>query len=90
MKDELKKTYKIKWDADKKLWYYEGEKIIDGLKKYTIKKIDIDYDDKDEYKLNYKSLKWDAKIKTWLCSLEDYNKIYTIRDDEDITSLTRN
>jgi hypothetical protein len=71
-KDELKKLYNIKWDTEKKLWFI-GE-LVDGLKPYTIKDIFVKYEDKDEYKANLPSMKWDATRKRWTCSLKDYEK----------------
>ncbi len=57
IKDNLKKTEKILWDTDAKLWYCE--EITDGLKDYEIRYIDIEYMDKEECKLKLKSLKCD-------------------------------
>jgi hypothetical protein len=54
-KDELKKLYKIKWDAETKLWYV-GE-MVEGLKPYAIMKIQVEYDDKDLCKSKYKSMR---------------------------------
>lgn len=89
-KDEFKKDFKIKWDADKKLWYYEGAKINDALHPYTIKKVYIEYDQKDVYRKKFKSLKWDGINKIWLCSNDDYENMgkYT-NDEDDITSLIK-
>jgi hypothetical protein len=69
-KDEFKELYKIKWDAKTKLWYI-GE-MVDGLKPYTIMKIQVEYDDKDFLKTKYKSMRWHTADKTWTCSYEDY------------------
>lgn len=71
-KDELKKLYKIKWDANSKLWY--SLKDIEELKQYTIKKIQVEYADKDIMKSKYKSMRWNDDEKTWICSNEDYIK----------------
>ena len=70
MKDELKRLYNIKWDAKTKLWYV-GE-MVEGLKPYTIMKIQVEYDDKDIFKSRYKSMKWRTMDKTWTCSYDDY------------------
>jgi len=56
LKDGLKKTYKIKWDAKQKLWY--ANKMEEGLNKYKIVPMDISYDDKDFFKTKLKSMKW--------------------------------
>ena len=69
-KDELKKLYNIKWDNDKKLWY--TNEMIEGLKPYTIIKIQVEYDDKDLCKSKFKSMRWRTIDKTWICSCEDY------------------
>ena len=69
-KDELKKLYKIKWDAEKKLWYV-GE-MVEGLKPYAIMKIQVEYSDKDLCKSKYKSMRWNTIDKTWICSYDDY------------------
>jgi hypothetical protein len=71
-KNELKEKHKIQWNADKKLWYFEGD-LIDDLMPYTIKKIQVDFADKDILKKRLKSMRWDPIEKIWLCSLEDYN-----------------
>lgn len=69
-KDELKKLYNIKWDAQRKLWYIN--EIIDELKPYIIMKIQVDYEDKDLCKSKYKSMRWSTSDKTWICSYDDY------------------
>ena len=56
LKDELKKTEKIFWNTDKKLWCCN--KLTKGLKDYDLKFVDIDYTEKDEWKLKLKSMKW--------------------------------
>ena len=78
-KDELKKLYNIKWDTEKKLWFIgelveANEVLAKQLKPYTIKDIFVKYEDKDEYKANLPSMKWDATRKRWTCSLKDYEK----------------
>ena len=73
LKDEIKKSHKIKWDAQKKSWY--ADKMEEGLKKYKTVSVDIPYDEKDQYKSIIKTMKWDASNKTWTCSLEDSLKV---------------
>jgi hypothetical protein len=75
-KDELKKTYSIKWDTDKKLWYCEKEKFEDGLKPYELVYVSIDYDLKDEYKKKIKSMQWDKDAKEWRITRKEYDEIY--------------
>lgn len=69
-KDELKKLHKIKWDADLKLWYVP--EYNENLKSYTIKEIQVDYEDKDIMKSKYKSMRWNKADKFWTCSYDDY------------------
>ena len=69
-KDELKNLYNIKWDTNTKLWYI-GE-MVEGLKPYTIMKIQVEYADKDLFKSKYKSMRWHTIDKTWTCSYDDY------------------
>ena len=57
IKDTLKKTEKILWDTDAKMWYCE--EITEGLKDNEIRYIDIEYMDKEEWKVKLKSMKWD-------------------------------
>lgn len=74
-KDELKKQYSIKWNNEKKTWYYNGDKLPDELNKYTEKIVNIPYEDKDEYKKKYSSMKYNRNIKSWIMSLEDYENL---------------
>lgn len=73
LKDELKKTEKISWDADKKLWYCL--KITEALKRYVAFFVDVEYDEKDEMKAKYKSLRWNSSLKSWLVNEEDFQKM---------------
>ena len=72
LKDELKKEG-IKWDAEKKLWYCL--KITETLKPYVGFFVDVEYDEKDEMKEKYKSLKWNGALKSWLVLGEDFEKM---------------
>lgn len=75
-KDELKKTHKIKFDTDKKIWYiFCNEDLPDDLKKYKRMNVDIDYNDKDIMKKRFNSLRFDFIQKNWYCSLEDFEKM---------------
>ncbi len=56
----MNKLYKVKWDANTKLWYI-GE-MVEGLRPYAIMKIQVDYDDKDLCKSKYKSMRKGEKI----------------------------
>jgi hypothetical protein len=76
-KDELKEKYLIKWDTDKKLWYFLGEDIPVELKLFKLYYIAVSFDDKDIYKKKYKSMKWDAIEKQWCCNGQDYERIMT-------------
>ena len=70
IKDNLKKTEKILWDTDMKMWYCE--ELTEGLKDYEIRYIDIGYLDKDEWKLKLKSMKWDKIEKCWMVNNKDF------------------
>ena len=74
IKDNLKKTEKISWDKDEKLWYCET--LTNGLEKYELKYINIEYKDKDLWKTKLKSMKWLKDEKIWGISVDDY-KIYS-------------
>jgi hypothetical protein len=73
-KEEVKKTEKISWDADRKLWYCS--ELTEGLKKYEIYMVDIAFDEKDTWKPLLKSMKWLSDEKIWAISSEDY-KIFS-------------
>ena len=75
-KDEFKKTYSIKWDTEKKLWYCDKDKFEKGLHPYELVYVDISYDDKDYYKKMLKSMRWDNDAKEWRISKQDY-EIYS-------------
>ena len=51
---------------------FSSNPTVDGLKSYTIMKIQVEYDDKDFLKTKYKSMRWHTADKTWTCSYEDY------------------
>eukprot|EP00960_Hanusia_phi_P043750 756227-Hanusia_phi.AAC.1 len=70
----IAKEHKAKWDPEEKLWYCL-KTIPKELEKYEMTYVDIPYDEKDEYKEKYKSLRWDKNAKSWICSLEEYNMI---------------
>jgi len=72
LKDELKKEG-IKWDAEKKLWY--SLEITEKLKPFVAFFVDVKYDEKDEMKEKYKSLKWNPSFKSWLVLKEDFEKM---------------
>ena len=72
LKDELKKEG-IKWDAEKKLWFCL--KITETLKPYVASFVDVEYDEKDEMKAKYKSLRWNGAFKSWLVIGEDFEKM---------------
>ena len=82
LKDKLK-TFKTKWDMVNKTWYWEGDKLIPELEKYEESIVDIEYDEKDEYKALFTSLKFDKNIKSWKCSREDLSKIEKYRKSKE-------
>ena len=69
-KDKLKQLHKIRWDAEKKLWFCT--ELNDDLKPYQVKKIVIPYESKDIVKAKYKNIRFEKETKTWLISLKDY------------------
>ena len=79
-KDELKKLYNIKWDNERKLWYIN--EMVEGLKPYTIMKIQVEYADKDFCKSKFKSMRWRTPDKTWICSYDDYIAFIGKNDNE--------
>ena len=46
--------------------------MVEGLKPYTIMKIQVEYADKDFCKSKFKSMRWHTMDKTWICSYDDY------------------
>ena len=74
------KQFKPKWDDKLKSWYYVGESLPEGLKKYIQKDVFIEYDEKDECKKLFPSMKWNAFDKNWSVSLEDYKTFLEWRD----------
>jgi len=83
LKNKVKEQFpKIRWDMEKKTWYYE-EELPEGLKKYVETPVEIGYDERDEYKAQFTSLKWCKTDKTWKCSAEDFDKINKYRESTD-------
>lgn len=72
LKDKLKKEG-IKWDSEKKLWYCL--EITEKLKPFKASFVAIEYDEKDEMKSKYKSLRWNSTFKSWLVIEEDFQKM---------------
>jgi len=54
-----------KWDMDVKKWYVNEMK--GELKDYVEVKIEVPYDEKDEYKALY-SIRWCSESKSWVTS----------------------
>lgn len=81
-KDIVKETYPIRFDPEQKSWYYEckGELPKDMIK-YKECLVDIKYDEKDDYKAKFSSLRWNSKEKSWVCSAEDFEKIQKYKAD---------
>ena len=74
------KELKAKWDAQDKTWFYVGESLPEGLKKYIQKDVFIEHDEKDECKKLFPSMKWNAFDKNWSVSLEDYKQFLEWRE----------
>ena len=76
LKDEVKKSHPIKFDGGLKTWYIEyPDKLPDDLVKYIETYVDVQYEEREEYKAKFKSLQWDGQAKSWKCSREDAEKI---------------
>lgn len=75
-KEELKKSEKITWDKERKLWYCS--ELTEGLKPYEKIIVDIKFEFKDLWKQHLKSMKWIPDEKSWSISSED-TKIYTTK-----------
>jgi len=73
LKDDIK-TQKGRWDPERRMWYFI-DRIPNEFKKYEMMYVDIPYSEKDEYKENHKSLRWEPESRKWICSLEDFNLI---------------
>lgn len=71
-KDEVKKDFKIRWDTDKKIWYYIGNELPKGLDKYEEMVVDVRYEDKDLFKKRFKTMRWNNLDKIWTMSREEY------------------
>ena len=71
-KDEVKKDFKIRWDTDKKIWYYIGNELPIGLDKYEEMVVDVRYEDKDLFKKRFKTMRWNNHDKIWTMSREEY------------------
>jgi hypothetical protein len=64
-----------KWDSLNKTWYFIGDYLPEELKKYKAYPVHVEYEDKDIFKSQYKSLRWNANKKNWLCNETDYRAI---------------
>lgn len=76
------KQLDAKWDASLKTWFFEGEgeELPEGLKKYEERDILIEYDEKDECKKLFPSMKWDIENKIWCVSQDEYTKCLEWRE----------
>jgi hypothetical protein len=81
-KDEVKKTHKIRFDPEKKIWFIICDELHDDLKKYEKVYVDISYEDKDIYKKKCKSLGFDFKLKSWYISMEEFMKNSGLKENE--------
>ena len=83
LKDKLREKFKISWDGLRKNWYFETDgELPEGLLKYQETEVDISYKDRNEYKAQFNSLRFDRDLKSWVCSLEDFEKIQKYREEQ--------
>jgi len=69
-----------KWNAEVKFWYYpsiNGD-LPEELLKYKCNEIHVEYEDKEFWKQQLTSMKWDANKKVWLVNQADYEKFIKI------------
>lgn len=71
-KEEVKKQFNIRWDMDKKLWYFMGNELPESLEKYQEMIVDVKYEDKDLFKKRFKTMRWNKDDKIWTMSREEY------------------
>ena len=50
-KDEMKTRYGIKWNTEYKMWCAKNERDYNGLAKYHVVKVDVLYQNKEQFKL---------------------------------------
>ena len=75
---DIVKNLGAKWDSLNKNWFFQSNlenPLPEELKKYKSYPVHIEYDDKDIFKSKYKSLRWNATKKNWLCNESDYKAI---------------
>ena len=83
LKDKVKKSHPIEFDKELKTWYIECEgELPEDLQKYREKFVDISYEDRNEYKAQFNSLRWDRIEKSWKCSAEEFDKIELYRENQ--------
>ena len=77
-KDELK-PLGIKWNNDKRIWYFECtdemKDLPEELDGYRSVHVDVSYDDKDVYKSQFPSMSFDRENKSWKMSKDDFEKM---------------
>jgi hypothetical protein len=71
-KDQLKPTYKLKWDPEAKLWYTDNFEMFNhpGLTPYHIIDLDIPFCNRDGAKAH--GAKWNGT--RWVVSKEQYER----------------
>jgi hypothetical protein len=80
LKDKVKKNHPIEFDRELKTWFLECDgDLPEDLQKYIETFVDIEYEERNEYKAQFNSLRWDRNAKSWKCSAEDFEKIELYR-----------
>lgn len=83
LKDMVKKSHPIEFDKELKTWFLEiDDELPEDLEKYREMFVDISYEERNEYKAQFNSLRWDRNEKSWKCSKEDFEKIDTYRQNK--------
>ena len=73
LKDEIKKTSNIVWNAEEKSWYCN--KITPELEDYEIIPVAFDYkNDREVMRKNFKSLRYNPKSKLWEMNKKDFKE----------------
>jgi hypothetical protein len=69
-----------RWESESKYWYYPSldGTLPDELKEYKSYKVNIKYEDKEFFKPQLPSMRFDKEAKAWYVNQEDYDKFKTM------------